>query len=730
MNGTKSILSRIDNLISDDSKVLEEFNKRIEETNKNKTKAEEEQKSFEKEITIIQKDIDEISKASELSERFSNLDSYLPGLKKLGNSVSLLESINEELNKIPEQIEELENNIKKLTEKSDARAKIISESEDELSKLDVEISDAKRYQDNLIDLVNLAKTGDINKTREEVVETLVHVGFTDKEAVSAAKIILFPEDDLIPYFNSDNKAVEEEVVETVKEEVEEPKTEVEATVEEVKEEIASTEEAPIAENEEAEPQIEQPVEEVQETVVEKVTDEIEEPKVKEEKIEEEIDTTVEETPVENVVTEEKEEVVQTPMEESNDISLDEESSEITLESMDDDEKLSPVGFQSDKDYDSIRKILDDYGFDSTKFNNEDLDDEEIIRNNINFLLEKDINKEFVYNYPSIVSDKFLKNKYELIKTRFGKTDEDIRLTPEVIASYSKEDLEKLYEVVVQNNIDPKLIPLSVYLKGLQSFLRNYLVLKENNIEIDDNQLAKFAIILSINPVDFKKSLQILLDYKLSLVKNDGKVAIMDLAIKDSELANKMDMIINVGEEDLLKFYPEVLADDVKELVNRLVFLRNSDIPYKTQSHNKVIYQSFVLHQEVLDKVLEKHIDLNEVLDKDETNSNLSELINNEDIIKELDNIDNNFELISNSYIEDYKEVIKAIKGKYTETENAYVVGDYYFSKNKVNRDINYLASIFEGTEREIIIAASLLHDSRLSKEDMEKVLNELDIKVK
>lgn len=717
MNDTKSILDRINNLISDDSKVLEEFNNKINEANKNRTKAEEEQKSFEKEITIIQKDIDEISKASELSERFSNLDSYLPGLKKLGNSVSLLDSIKTELSKIPEQIEELENNIKKLSDKSDARAKIISESEDELSKLDVEISDAKRYQENLIDLVNLAKSGDINKTREEVVETLVHVGFTDKEAVSAAKIILFPEDELIPYFT--NKPVEEvkteEVVDTPVEEVKE-----EAPVVEEEASVVEVTPAPVVEEvEEEAPAVEE--EKVIEEKVEEIAKELQQEEVSEETPVAEEEPVVEEAPVVEEVQEEFEEL--------SNISLKDDSSEITLESMDDDEKLSPVGVQSDKNYDSIRKILDDNGFDSSKFNNDDLDDEEIIKDNVNFLIEKDINKEFVYSYPSIVSDGKLKSKYEFIKSRFGKTDEDINLTCEILASYSRDDLEKLFEVVVQNNIDPKIIPLTVYLKGLQSFLRNYLVLKENGIDIDDKQLAKFAIILSINPVDFKKSLQILLDYKLSLVKNDGKVAIMNLAIKDSELADKMDMIINIGEEDLLKFYPEVLSCDVKELVNRLIFLKNSDIPYKTQSHNKVIYQSFVLHQDVLDKVLEKHVDLDEVLDKDETNAYLSSLISNEEVIKELDNVDDNFELISNTYIEDYKEVLKLIKGKYTETENAYVLDNYYFSKNKVNRDINYLTSVFTELSRETIIAASFLHDSRMAEEDMRNVLDILGIKV-
>ena len=229
-------------------------------------------------------------------------------------------------------------------------------------------------------------------------------------------------------------------------------------------------------------------------------------------------------------------------------------------------------------------------------------------------------------------------------------------------------------------------------------------------------------------VDFKKSLQILLDYHLSLKKNDGKIALMDLAVKDVELANKMDMIINVGEEDLLKYYPEVLAGDVKELVNRLVFLKKSEIPYKTQSHNKVVYQSFVLRQEVLDKVLEKHVELNEVLDKTETNNVVKELIKDENLIDELDKMDDNFEMVSNSYMDDYKDIIKLVK--LNETENAYTIGDYYFSKNKVNRSINYLLSVFTEESNEQILLASLLHDSRLSNEDMQNVINMLGIKVK
>ena len=697
-NGTKSILDRISNLISEDSSVLANFNKKINTANNNKSKAEEEKKKYESEITGIQSDIDEISRASELSDRFSNLESYIPGLEKLGKSVSLLNSLKEELDKIPEQIESLENEIRDLTEKSDDRAKAIEKANDELSKLDVELSDAKRYQENLIELVNLAKSGNINKTREEVVETLIHVGFTDKEAVSAAKVILFPEDDLIPYFiksfekndyaeDTTNELVEE----TSTEEVENETTE-NISVEENNEESESETTEVVSNEDNSE-------EEIEET-----TDEISED---DNSVKEEINDTTEE------------------------ISLDEAVSEITLDSMDDDEKLKPVDVASDNSFDTIKKMLVDFGFDSSKFNNEDIEaDQDIIRNNINFILEKNINKEFIYEYPSIISDKYLKAKYEYILNELNKSDEDILLTPEILVSYTKDDLEKLIEVSNQTGVDPKLIPLSVYLKGLQPFLRNYIVLKDNNIQLDNDAIAKFAVILSINPVDFKKSLQVLLDYNISLLKSDGKYALMNLAVKDSELANKIDMIINANEEDLLKFYPEVLSTDVKELVNRIIFLRNSKIPYKTENHNKVIYQSFVLKQEMLDKVLEKNVEIDEVLDKDETNNNLKEIIKNNDIVDELDSINDNFELISNNYVEDYKDVLKDIKGKYKETDYSYIIGDYRFSKNKVNRDINYLLGTFTDVNKAIILASSLLHDSRLSKEDMEKVINLLNIKVK
>lgn len=658
MNSTKSILDRISNLISDDSKILEDFNKKVETSNTNKAKAEEEKKNFEEEITHVQNDIDDITKASEVSDRFSDLEAYMPGLEKVGKSVSLLNSLKEELDKIPEQIENLENKIKELTDESDNRSKVIKESEDELAKLDVDISDAKRYQENLIELIDLSKSGDINKTREEVVETLTHVGFTEKEAVAAAKVILFPEDDLIPYF--ERAAAKKE----------------------------AAEETPVVEE------------------------------VKEEKVEEEKNE-IDETPEENVSLEEITE---------EEITLEPEGEEIVLDSVEDEVKLDPVDVVSSQDKSDIRSTIESLGFDQTRFNDEDLDNAEKVIENLQFLDEKGINKEFIYSYPSIISDNNLKDKYNFIINTLNKTEDDIKLSPSILVSYTYDDLDKLAQVSKQTGIDPALIPLSVFLKGLQSFFRNYIVLKENNISLENQDIAKFAAILAINPVDFKKSLQMLMDYKVSVKKNDGKAALSLLAINSVELANRMDMIINTGEEDLIKYYPECLATNVKELVDRILFLKKSEIPYKTVSHNKVVYQAFVLKQEVLDKVLEKKIELNEVLDKDETNNYVKELIQEDELFEELDKLEENFEMISNSFMEEHKNVLKSMKNKYKETDNSYIVGKYSFSKNKVNRIINYLLAIFNNISNDKILLTALLYDSRLSKEDMDNVAKTLNIK--
>lgn len=657
MKDTDKILSKIDNLMSEDSTILKSFDNKINKVNKEKKKVEDDKVKIEDNITNIQKDIDDITKASELTERFSNLDEFEDGLKKLGNSCDYITKLTKELALIPSKIEELENKISELKDKAIEAAKNIEECEDELSKLDVDLSDAKRYQENLIDLVDVAKSGDINKTREEVLEILKHVGFTEKESLSAAKIILFPEEDLIPYFRKGKK------IEKVQE------------VEEVKEKIV-------------------------------VPKEVELPKEDNKTIEEEIQDEVEEVINEDNKVEEFE---------------DEEVDFNTVEVV---EEINSVF--------NINELLKNNGLIVKNFNQEEIDtfveeDSETIINNIDLLMDNNFKKEFIYQFPKVLVDKELNDKLDFIINDLNKDIEDIKLNPLILISYSLSDFKKLVEITNKTGIDAKEIPLVVYIKGLQGFLQNYVELVNRGILIDSDELSKLACVLTINPIEFKMSLDMVNSYGISLKKANGKYAIMCLAKSSIQLMNEIDLIIETGEEDILKSYPEVLSNDVMGLVNRIKFIQKAGIPYKAESYGEVIYQSYVMNQDKLNKIVEKKLDLHEVLNLNESNGVAKALIKNTDAFECLDNMSQE-DMINSINSSEYKNVIKDYK-QIEDKKNTYIIDGIAFSKNKVIRNINYLLSLNINISEDIILLASLLYNARKSTDEVNRVISKLGIEI-
>ena len=683
MKDTEKLLARIKNLISDDSTILREYEDKITKTSEDKTKIEENKKKIESDITEIQEDIDSITKASELKDRFDNIEDYENGLKKLGNSCEYIKKIQEELAHIPEKIEELENRISDLNEKSSLSEKAIQADEDELSKLDVELSDAKRYQGNLIELIDLAKSGDINKTREEVVETLKHVEFNEKDSLAAAKIILFPEDDLIPFFKKKSSS-HEEVVET---------------------------------------KIEENNSEIEENIIEEVVEE----NIIEDNDTNEIDLdnnlNIEE---ENPVIEEKEEsIISFEDNNSNDVVNYNELEEVSEQEKEEIEN-------SVQEENEIEELLENKKLNINKFSSDDIEllrnsDKELIENNIDFILGKGINKEFIYNYPSVLLDYELNDKYNHILHKLGKTDLDIKINPVILISYSLVDFEKLEEITIKTGIEPKSIPLIIYIKGLQSFLQNYVLLKNNGIDLDDNEMAKMALILSIDPNEFKEALETVLSYGLTLKKNNGKYAIMCLAKGAKNLADAIDLIIEAGERDILTYYPEVLNDNPEDLVNRIIFIKKAKIPYKATSHGDIVYQSYVLSQDKLDKIVEKKLELHEILTKDESNKELANLLKNNDVINYLDNMqdDNIMAFMRQS---DYIKLLKNYK-HIEEKDNLYIINNVVFSELKVKRNINYLINNYPEIDKNVIMLSSLFYDSRKSVEEMTRVASVLGIKL-
>jgi hypothetical protein len=662
---TNTILDRINNLISKDSTILKGFDDKIAAATTKKESAAEEAKSFASESNEIQSDIDKIAKVSELSERFANLDAYLPGLKKLGESTTYIDKLNAELKRIPEQIEELENKIKELSDKKNTSEQVVKASEDELSKLDVDLSDAKRYQSNLIDLINLAKSGDINKTREEVQETLTHVGFKDEEAVKAAKIILFPEDDLIPYFNKDKEVKE------VKEET--PIDNAEPTEKEEKVSVAvePAEVTPLTETTEINP----------EPVVENVS--------------------------------------------LDDLEIDQNTPEIVPE-------VNEIAEPEVKEEDSTKDILEDLGLDASKFSEDDLKvlsntNSDIIKENVDFLIDKDITKDIIYQNINFITDAEIKAKYDYLINELNKTKDDIKVNPLILVSYSLNDFKKLVEVAKNTGINPADIALSIYLKGLQNYLQNYIALNGANIILDSNELAKFGIILTISPLEFSKVLQVVEAYHLTLKKNDGKVALMVLTKNAKDIYSKINLLIENNEFDIARFYPDALMNNVNKIINRLDFIKENHIPYKASAHGITVYQPYVFNDDTLEHIVEKKLDLHDKISLEENNSYLSKLVKDEELVTLLNEMAFDDAMLAKD-MDNYRDVINKYRDVIDEDDIKYSIANLSIAKNKININLNYLLNNKPDADLGEAMLVSAAINSHFSNAELDSLASTLKVK--
>ena len=135
----------------------------------------------------------------------------------------------------------------------------------------------------------------------------------------------------------------------------------------------------------------------------------------------------------------------------------------------------------------------------------------------------------------------------------------------------------------------------------------------------------------------------------------------------------------------------------------------------------------MLSQEKLEKIVEKKLDLHELADSAETNKFVKEITDNSELMDALDDISPD-DMLESFNLDNYKALIGNYKN-IDEKENTYKIGDAIFSKNKVNANINYLVNNYEEANSSIILLASLFHDTHMSKEEISKVIDTLNIKI-
>ena len=117
--------------------------------------------------------------------------------------------------------------------------------------------------------------------------------------------------------------------------------------------------------------------------------------------------------------------------------------------------------------DKLIELLKENGIDYLDFTSEEVEellenfDENQIKENLEYLKAKRLNYDLLINHISILYDKELKEKIELLLSA-GKEILDIYLNPSVLVKYTLEQLQKAISSLVANGMDPKDVPLMAY----------------------------------------------------------------------------------------------------------------------------------------------------------------------------------------------------------------------------------------------------------------------------
>ena len=205
MKNNQSILKKIENLLKPESTILVDLHKKIDDNTNTALKKEKSISTKNQKITNIKSEIDALNKEKDiLLEAFNSLKDT--DLKLITSVLKLNVDVDKDLNKLtnqlPLQIEIRNNDINDLESaiKEDEEKLISANNNVNIyqEKLDKALEDQKV----LSDLIKEASSGSCIRTRNEVTEILKNLDFSKDEAYVAAKLIMFPEDELMPYFKN------------------------------------------------------------------------------------------------------------------------------------------------------------------------------------------------------------------------------------------------------------------------------------------------------------------------------------------------------------------------------------------------------------------------------------------------------------------------------------------------------------------------------------------------
>lgn len=419
-NEVKILLDKLYNLRGEDSVILVKMNKEREEAIETG-----ERTKNEKEV-LIEK-IEKLTKEEKtLEEEGNKLTSLLSNINRddFANVLDRLHidfdpaSINEAVVKnLPTTIDAV------TTEREDATKELetveveMNNAITKVEELGIRKDEALSNQAKLNEYFELALDGNINITRDAITSLLEKFEFNEDEQREAAKILMFPEDALYEYdgmYKSKDKSSRKSITDVLveaKKESELVSHEKEEVVEEIKEDNEPSS---------------------LETIFDKV---IEENNI--EPIKEVVEPIIEKEETTSLFKEEDNSLLA-----SNEVNKENEFTKL-------DNLLNSLNVNSNSlTKEQKEKLLANY-------------DEELIKSNVNSLINYNISIDIVYNNIEVLYDKELNSKIEKLVS-IGKEARDITNMPSVLVKYDLNGLNNTINVLQISGLDPKKVPLMAY----------------------------------------------------------------------------------------------------------------------------------------------------------------------------------------------------------------------------------------------------------------------------
>ncbi len=687
MKNSQSILKKIENLLKPESTILVDLHKKIDDNTNTVAKKEKSISDKKQKISNISTEINDLNAEKDiLMEVFEGLKDkdlkLITNVLKLDLNVS--KDFNKLINQLPLQIEIRNNDINDLEASIQADEEKLEAASDNVTTLGETLKSALENQKELSDLIKEASSGSCLRTRNEVTELLNRLEFGKDDAYSAAKLIMFPEDELMPYFKGfkfDNALDANETYVDLDNIVEALK-EVDVSDTDSKEEAKDDDDflkgldssifASPKEDDEKES-----------------TKSEEEPKALEEVSDKES-------------TQDSDLEYQKKLEDETPISFEELKNLFTEDSED-----KSIFDTASKDLESSEDII---SFDELQNKMSDifgsLDTE-----NKEEKEEKSSETEAV-NFDSKVLEKL------------GKSAKDISL----IKAFDTKDIneDEVKKAAQDKDIELSSIPLMAYKNGVLNYLDNVVSLYKFGYKPSAIELQKNSAVLSLVSNDtLEKNLKTLEDYKIDIKMPTGHIAFNLLTLEAQELVRRIDLVLENNQSDLLTYDIKALSLDIDSILKRIAFCKEYNIPYTEEKNNILTYNSYVFRQDVLEELVEKEVPINKEVKKltDELKS-----VVNSDLIDILDtNLNDifNIKLSDASKFDEYTRLEQKLEGICVCKGNTYIIDGLSFSHQNTKRNlITLINNTTNETDKDILIA-SLFYNSTKSIEDAKNVLESL-----